>query len=205
MYIACLLCPIGDVFVCLIQSVPICGEKMTKKLMIVAIWVGLVSVGCSSSDDGDYSPIDVTSNAFGYGEAIPTRHCCDGENISPAIWFTGEPEETVSFALILDDPDAPTVFTHWLIWGPMGGVGFLTIDVERIGGHSLRSGKNGFGTVGYFGPCPPKTENHRYFFRVYALDIPMDLDSGVNRSDLETAMKGHIIGYGELMGTYQGD
>lgn len=148
----------------------------------------------------------LTSSAFRDGETIPVRHTCDGEDLSPLIGWTGAPVETRTFALICDDPDAPRgTWVHWLIWN-------LPADAVELG-HGVpprpelpsgaRQGLNDGGDLGYAGPCPPPGKQHRYFFRLYALDTALNLPPGVNRADLETAMAGHILGQGTIMGIYE--
>jgi Raf kinase inhibitor-like YbhB/YbcL family protein len=142
--------------------------------------------------------LEVTSAAFGEGATIPTKHTCDGENVSPPLSFAGAPDGTRSLALVVDDPDAPVgTFTHWLAWGIDPGAGDLA-----EGEVAPREGRNGFGTTGYVGPCPPRGR-HRYFFRLHALDTELDLEPAANRDELERALGGHVLETAELMGTYE--
>ena len=139
---------------------------------------------------------NLTSKAFKDGDFIPDKYGCKGENISPPLTIDEIPEGTVSLVIIMDDPDAPVgTFTHWAVW-----------DIEpirEIGEGSIpgTEGKNDFGKVGYGGPCPP-AGTHRYFFRIYALDGKIGLEQGAPRDALEEAMKGRIVGEGQLMGRY---
>lgn len=145
--------------------------------------------------------IKITSTAFKEGEFIPSKYTCDGKNIMPPLSWQGIPPETQSIVLIVDDPDAPGgTFTHAI---------FFDIDPKK---ESLSEGEtpgvagiNDFGRLGYGGPCPPRGHGvHRYYFKVYALDIPsLKLKSGANKSAVEKAMKGHILAYGELAGKYE--
>ena len=133
------------------------------------------------------------------GEMISSRYTCDGEDLSPPLVIKEVPKEAESLALIMDDPDAPMgVFVHWVAWN-------LDPRMEQLEeGVSLQGeGKNDFGTIGYRGPCPPKGELHRYYFKVYALDRELDLSIGSSKADLEEAMEGHILDQAELMGTYR--
>jgi Raf kinase inhibitor-like YbhB/YbcL family protein len=142
--------------------------------------------------------LEISSAAFEGGGAIPSRHSCDGENVSPPLSFAGAPAGTRSLALVVDDPDAPVgTFTHWLAWG-------IDPDTDGIGeGQAApREGRNGFGTTGYAGPCPPRGR-HRYFFRLFALDTELDLEPGADREQLESALDGHVLESTELMGTYE--
>jgi Raf kinase inhibitor-like YbhB/YbcL family protein len=143
---------------------------------------------------------ELTSSAFGEGDLVPRRHTCEGEHLSPPLSWAGVPAATRSLALIADDPDAPVgTFTHWLAWGldPVAG----GIDEGEA---APREGRNGFGTVGYGGPCPPPGHGrHRYFFRLHALDAELDLEQGAARAELERAIEGHVLETAELMGGYE--
>lgn len=141
--------------------------------------------------------MEIKSPAFQNNEQIPSEYTCDGENISPELEISEIPENTVSLALIMDDPDAPSgTFTHWLAWNIP-----LKTKIEK--GESLSpSGITGFGKTGYGGPCPP-SGTHRYYFKLYALDTNLDLNDGATRQELENAMQGHVIKQGILMGTYK--
>lgn len=139
----------------------------------------------------------ISSKAFAHEGAIPARYTCDGEEISPPLHIEGIPQGTITMALIAEDPDAPKgTFDHWLVWNidPVA-------DIEE-GGRPGVSGKNGAGTTGYHGACPPDG-THRYFFFLFALDTDLDLPEGASKQELQDAMEGHIIGQGSLMGTYQ--
>lgn len=150
----------------------------------------------------------LTSPAFNPGAAIPKKYSCQGENISPALDWSGAPQGTKSFALIVDDPDAPIgTFVHWVLYN-------LPADLNELpeGASTAKSpaanlppgsaqGKSGFGRSGYGGPCPP-TGTHRYFFHFYALDTTFT-SAGMDKSALLKAMAGHILAQAELMGTYK--
>jgi Raf kinase inhibitor-like YbhB/YbcL family protein len=146
------------------------------------------------------SEFALESNAFENAQAIPSRHTCDGEDLSPPLRWSNLPEGTRSLALVVDDPDAPGgVFTHWLAWGldpAAGGLG--------EGESAPLEGENGFGATGYRGPCPPPGHGrHRYVFRLYALDAEPELGSGAAKGELEEAIAGHVLTTGELVGTYE--
>ncbi len=149
--------------------------------------------------------MELKSSAFGYGQPIPTRYTCDGEDISPPLEWTDPPAGTRSFALIMDDPDAPVgVWDHWVLFNIPPETRFLPEGVPpdpdlAQGG---RHGRNSWKRLGYGGPCPPGG-THRYFFRLYALDTVLDLSSGATRKDVLRAMGGHILAQAELMGTYR--
>ncbi|MDX5435595.1 MAG: YbhB/YbcL family Raf kinase inhibitor-like protein [Pontibacter sp.] len=140
--------------------------------------------------------LHISSPAFDSGESIPPKYTCDGEDISPALEIGELPEGTSTLALIVEDPDAPRGnWTHWLMWDiPPTNL----IEENTSPG---TEGTNDFGNTSYGGPCPP-IGTHRYFFRVYALDIRTNLPHGSSREAFQVAMQNHIIGSGELMGLY---
>ncbi len=143
--------------------------------------------------------IQLTSSAFMEGGNIPRRHTCDGEDFSPPLSWSGIPAGTVSLALIVDDPDAPRGdWVHWVLVDLPPDLNGLPEGVAGTG----TAGKNDFGRLGYGGPCPPKGRNHRYYFKLYALDQTLGLKSGATKEDVEAAMAGHILAQGELMGRY---
>ena len=147
----------------------------------------------------------VTSDTFRPGTLIPARYTCDGENISPPLTWAGAPEGTESFALIFEDPDAPSkTWVHWVLFNlPANQTGLR----ERI--QNIRSfpngaihGVNDFQAIGYRGPCPPGG-THRYYLKLYALDSELDLDAGATRDQLLDSMEGHILANTEIMGRYK--
>ncbi len=142
--------------------------------------------------------------AFRNGETIPALHSCEGADISPALEWGGEPGGTLSFALIVDDPDAPAgTWNHWLLWDIPATAHALAQGL-RPGSLGV-SGTNDFGRPGYGGPCPPKGHGpHRYYFRLYALSISsLGLKSGTKRSGLDAALRGRILAKAEYMGRYE--
>jgi Raf kinase inhibitor-like YbhB/YbcL family protein len=147
----------------------------------------------------------VTSKVISPGAEFPKRNTCQGEDISPDLAWTDAPPAARSFALILDDPDAPSgTFTHWLLWDIPASTHELPQDLPRTpqltGG--ARQGRNGFGKNGYNGPCPPPGTPHRYYFRLFALDTTLGVKAGAARGELERAMEGHVLGSGELMARF---
>lgn len=150
------------------------------------------------------APLMLTSPAFEEGQPIPALFSCDGEDISPELAWSEPPAGTQSLALIVDDPDAPVgTWVHWVVYNlpaerrglPQGVPGG-----EQIEGGGLQ-GSNSWGRKDYGGPCPP-SGTHRYFFKLYALDITLDAGAGLSKEDVEKAMEGHILAQAELMGTY---
>ena len=145
--------------------------------------------------------LTITSTAFTANGAIPSLYTCEGKDISPPLTWSGAPPGAKSFALIVDDPDAPSgTFTHWVLFDVPKDAWSLAQGASGIG----TAGKNDFGDAKYGGPCPPKGKGvHRYFFRVYALDVDkLGPSEGATRGDVESAMKGHVLAKGELMGTF---
>ncbi len=149
--------------------------------------------------------IHLSSNAFTEGAMIPQRYSCDGENISPPLFWTGVPSGTRSLALICDDPDAPVgTWDHWVLYNiPADATGLPeSVPEKAVLDTGAVHGSNSWGRIGYGGPCPPGG-THRYFFKIFALDTLLDLKSGATTSQLLETMEGHILGQGQLMGRYR--
>jgi Raf kinase inhibitor-like YbhB/YbcL family protein len=150
-------------------------------------------------------PLQVTSSAFENGKPIPARYTCDGEDISPPLKWSGLPQGAKSIALIADDPDAPMgTWVHWVLWN-LPPIAELQEAVPTTASlpSGAKQGISDFKRPGYGGPCPPRGGPHRYYFKLYALDAALDLPAGAKKSDLEKAMRGHILAEGQLMGTYK--
>lgn len=144
--------------------------------------------------------MEVTSIAFRNGENIPKKYTCEGEDMNPPLAINDAPMSTKSFALIVDDPDAPTgIWVHWVVWNIKPEIREIPEAAKQIGVEGITD----FRRAGYDGPCPPPGKPHRYFFKLYALDIILDLASNATKSQLEKSMKGYILAKAELMGTYQ--
>ena len=148
----------------------------------------------------------VSSLAFQEGDKIPARYTCEGQDVSPVLTWDEPPAETQSFALIMDDPDAPVgVFTHWVLFNlpaDSRGLSEAVPTQPHLPDGSLQ-GENDFGSIGYGGPCPPSGRPHRYQFTLYALDGTLDLKAGASKKQVIDAMQGHILAQGRLIGTYQ--
>lgn len=146
------------------------------------------------------SRLQISSSAFPPGGPIPSKYTCDGQGINPPLTFASIPSKTQSLVLIMDDPDVPKdlmpsgVFDHWLIWD-------LPADSRGFAEGGGKGGINGTGQTGYIGPCPPDRE-HRYFFKLFALDTKLTGAKIANKNDLEAAMEGHVVQRAELMGKY---
>lgn len=156
--------------------------------------------------------LHLESKTFAKGGKIPDKYTCKGENISPELNWKGAPPKTKTFALIVDDPDAPTQdWIHWVVYNipiqtarDSGNVYELLEGFprdERLG-NGIVQGSNDFKNIGYDGPCPP-SGNHRYYFHLYALDTVLNLSAGATASLLRSRMKGHVLAETQLVGTYE--
>jgi Raf kinase inhibitor-like YbhB/YbcL family protein len=155
------------------------------------------------------SPLTIRSSAFADGAEIPTRHTCEGADVSPALEWSGVPAGAKSLALVVDDPDAPdpaapkTTWVHWVLYDlPPAATGLPEGVARDALPPGAREGVNDWKRMGWNGPCPP-IGRHRYFFKLYALDAVLGDLGTATKAKLEAAMKGHIVGQGQVMGTYQ--
>jgi Raf kinase inhibitor-like YbhB/YbcL family protein len=151
-------------------------------------------------------PFELTSILIAHEQPIPVRYSCDGEDVSPPLDWGDPPAGTQSFALIMDDPDAPGgTWDHWILFNIPADMRGLEENLPITGKNqepgSIFVGNNSWGRADYGGPCPPGG-THRYFFKLYALDTTISLLPGVTKQELLSAMEGHILGEAELMGTY---
>ena len=143
----------------------------------------------------------ITSTAFENYQPIPAKYTCDGEDINPSLAFSDVPENAKSLVLIMDDPDATRGITwnHWVMWN----ISVQTTKIEENGSPpGAVRGLNSWPKKGYGGPCPPQKE-HRYFFKLYALDTLLDLSEQSTKQDVEAVMQGHILEQAELVGLYK--
>lgn len=157
----------------------------------------------SSSEEGTHEFV-VESSAYLDGDEIPTRFTCEGEDLSPPIAWNGVPEDAISFALIMEDPDAPIgTWVHWVVYNLPAETIDLSAGVGSGPGlpDGALHGRNDWGDAAYGGPCPPGG-THRYFIYVFALDTVLDLPAGASSADVRDTMKGHILGQAQLMGKY---
>ncbi len=172
-----------------------------KKFSILIITLSLLTQVCFAKTS---SKMKITS-IFESNEIIPKDFTCNGINYSPPLSWSNIPANTKSLALICDDPDAPAgTWTHWIIFNmpPLSkGLNQGVLPISEIA-HETKQGINDFKKIGYGGPCPPNG-THRYFFRLYALNTKLNLESGITKNKLLTAMKGHIISEAELVGKYK--
>ena len=168
---------------------------MKRSLILAAI--GLFACGSALSA----ATLQITSPAFAANGLIPAKFTCDGAGPNPALVFSGVPAKAQSLVLIVDDPDVPRnlvpsgVFDHWLIWD-------IAPTSKGFAEGEGKGGVNGMGQTGFMGPCPPDRE-HRYFFKLYALDVKLTGAKIANKQDLEAAMKGHVLEQAELVGRYE--
>lgn len=149
--------------------------------------------------------MQLTSPAFKAGGMIPVEYTCDGPNVSPPLFWTDAPAGTKTFALIADDPDAPgKIWVHWVVWNIPTSTSGLEENLPKTASlpNGAQQGMTDFRQIGYGGPCPP-SGTHRYFFKLYALDIMLDFPSSTTKGGLERAMNGHILAQAELMGKYR--
>lgn len=147
----------------------------------------------------------ISSQSFSNGGNIDKKFTCDGADVSPQLTWTQPPKGTKSFALLADDPDAPVGnWNHWTIWNIPANVTSLPESVAKTARlkDGSEQGANDFHKSGYNGPCPPAGKPHRYYFKLYALDTTLNLKAGSTKKDLETAIKGHVLGQAEWMGRY---
>jgi Raf kinase inhibitor-like YbhB/YbcL family protein len=189
----------------------------TKPILVFAVWVAALRwagpAAFGQQEQRDRRPpgqpglpplasrLQISSSAFPANGPIPSKYTCDGQGTNPPLTFASIPPKTKSLVLIVDDPDVPKdlmptgVFDHWLIWD-------LPADSRGIAEGEGKGGINGTGQAGYIGPCPPDRE-HRYFFKLFALDARLTGAKIANKADLERAMEGHVIQRAELIGRYQ--
>jgi len=167
-----------------------------------SLWVLFYKVEKPSVIISGVNGMNITSPSFNQGESVPEKFTCEGKSVNPELIFREVPAGTKSIALIMNDPDVPSgTFTHWLVWNmppQIPGIAEGTLPQGAL------EGATSLGKPGYVGPCPPAGKTHRYYFRVFALDeMPMDLNTGASRMELERGMQGHVLAEGELMGIYR--
>lgn len=178
------------------------GKGRVIQGIVCLLWAATLCAAQAHAEEA--TDMRITSPAFQAGGTIPEKHSCDGEDVSPALMFEDVPPAAKSLALIVDDPDAPMgTWDHWIVFNIPPGVKGLK---EGAGAGSLpgqaRHGRNSWKRNDWGGPCPPKGK-HRYFFKLHALDVTLDLSEGASKAELLDAMDGHILERAELMGTYE--
>ncbi|MCK5708749.1 MAG: YbhB/YbcL family Raf kinase inhibitor-like protein [Candidatus Aureabacteria bacterium] len=150
--------------------------------------------------------MEIKSSSFNNNAFIPSKHAYRPSNFSPPLSWSGVPKDTMSFVLICDDPDAPVgTWVHWVIFNIPKEKTVLEENVPHDGKLTDGSiqGKSDFGSLGYGGPYPPPGKPHRYFFKLYAIDIMLDLKEGVLKEDVLKAISGHVLAEAEIVGLYK--
>jgi Raf kinase inhibitor-like YbhB/YbcL family protein len=174
--------------------------------LVAVLFLGGATPAGHPGGSGPAPAFELKSPAFSNGSSIPKRYTCDGPNVSPLLAWMAPPAGTQSFALIMDDPDAPRgTWAHWVLYAvPAEAAGLPENMPQRpVLDEGTQQGLNDFHKIGYNGPCPPPGKAHRYSFRLYALKSAMNLGPAVDKASLERAMKGHILAQAELIGLYQ--
>lgn len=169
-------------------------NSLIRFLLIIFFWRSLMA-------------FEFSSPAFQANKMIPDKYTCDGEDISPPLIWKDAPRETQSYALIMDDPDAPVgLWVHWVVYNiPKEITSFpeniLKKEIVTVNNHSITQGKNSWPKIGYGGPCPPDRE-HRYFFKLYALKEKTNFPAGLTAKELEQKIKPITIAKVEFIGLY---
>jgi Raf kinase inhibitor-like YbhB/YbcL family protein len=183
----------------------------SPSMLITKLWqkLGTNDLVLSRLAARNDSTLDVASSAFADENPIPAKYSADGDNVSFPIAWSNQPDDTKSWAVMIEDPDAPfpKPFVHWLIYNIPAQLRSLPEGVPNDGVvmsmQGIAQGKNSKLEIGYTGPKPPKGDGeHHYHVEVYALDSFLNLGAGAGRADLESAMKGHVLSKGEIVGTY---
>ena len=173
-----------------------------RPIVTIAAVVGLAACPSPTPPDADVeATLQISSPAFDDGAVIPELHTCEGDDTPPPLVWSGEPDATVTFAVILTDLDAPgETFTHWLVAGIPGASEGLPDGAVPAG---AVVGTNQFGEVDYGGPCPPSDDDpHQYVFAVYALSDTSDLEDGFSAAALDEVLDEHALARGTLSGYY---
>jgi len=181
---------------------------MRSTLLFPAVLLAAIT-SCPAVPGEAASMFALTSSAFAAGQPIPKKYTCEGDDRSPPLAWAGAPSGTKSFALIVDDPDAPDpnaprmTWVHWVLYNvPVATTTLGEGSSIGVLPNGAIEGRNDFGRVRFGGPCPP-IGRHRYFHKLYALDAMLPAGNALDKSGLESAMKGHVLAQAELMGTYQ--
>ncbi|HVZ16118.1 MAG TPA: YbhB/YbcL family Raf kinase inhibitor-like protein [Terriglobales bacterium] len=159
----------------------------------------------TAPETGKVMTLQISAISFPAVGTIPKTFTCDGQDVSPLLRWTEAPSSTKAFALIADDPDAPAgTWTHWLMWNIPPSTHELHEGISKNAQlpDGARQGQNDFKKIGYNGPCPPPGKPHRYYFKLFALDAPLEVKSGASRAQLEDAIQQHTLAHAEVMGRY---
>jgi Raf kinase inhibitor-like YbhB/YbcL family protein len=188
------------------RAVPQARDQVGTAIVAASmVLLATLPSAASAQDKALVRKLELKSSAFTNSGSIPKQHTCDGSDRSPALAWNDSPQGTRSFALIMDDPDAPMgTFVHWVMYNLPPSARQLPEGIpgnEAVQDGGLQ-GVNDFPRTGYGGPCPPPGRPHRYYFKLYALDSTLSLKAGAQKKDVEEQMKGHILAQGTLMGRY---
>jgi len=174
-----------------------CGQKKSPRKTTEQIKI---------KKEGVMMEMTLKSEAFAEGEFIPKKYSCEGPDVSPPLEWSPPPAGTKSLVLIFDDPDAPVgIWVHWVMYGIPPDTTSLPENVpkEEIVLGNIRQGTNDFKRIGYGGPCPPAGKPHRYYFKLYALDIESNWEPGLTKDEVLKKIDGHVLSTAQLMGKYQ--
>lgn len=180
------------------------GKPVFAFILASILLAGSVRAADPAAPKKKRTTLQLESLSFKDNGTIPARFTCAGENVSPEMEWKNGPAKTKSYALICEDPDAPLQeWVHWVVFNIPKNVFALTEALPRDERfpNGISQGVNDFKNIGYGGPCPPAGA-HRYYFKLYALDKVLDLNAGSLRSQVEKAMKGHILAWTQIMGLY---
>jgi Raf kinase inhibitor-like YbhB/YbcL family protein len=145
----------------------------------------------------------IFSNSFKNNEYIPKKFTCEGLDVSPHLQWENVPDGTKSYVLIVDDPDAPVgIWVHWVVYNIPANIKSFTENIN-FKNTQIKQGLNDFGKLNYGGPCPPRGKPHRYFFKIYAVDIPTDFKEGLTKNEIINKISSHIIDEAELIGLFK--
>jgi hypothetical protein len=186
---------------------------LRRLICSLAATLALALLACGGEEKATVAPelatvfeLPVSSQDLSPGSPVPAELTCDGADRAPQLRWGDPPSGTKSFAVIVDDPDAPRgVFTHWVVFDIPAGVRVISGNVVAADGTVAggRQGRNGFGTDTYRGPCPPTGQEHEYRFYVYALDTTTGLQQGAGVNEVLAAMREHVLAVGVLRASYQ--
>jgi Raf kinase inhibitor-like YbhB/YbcL family protein len=183
-----------------------CDVAMLAGLLLFST-AAAISTNAHAGEDA-VMPLTLQSPAFEPNGNIPRVHTCEGSDVSPPLQWQEEPANTKSFALVIDDPDAPDpnapkmTWVHWVVYNLPASTHALSQGASRKMPAGAREGVNDWKRPGYGGPCPP-VGRHRYFHKLYALDVELPDLHEPTKAQLEAAMKGHVVAQAEIVGTYQ--
>jgi Raf kinase inhibitor-like YbhB/YbcL family protein len=181
-----------------------CVTQPRFVVIYAVVALGFLAALCALASPASNKSLTLTSSAFDNGGQIPTRYSCLGNNVSPALKWTGIPSNARSLSLIIEDPDAPMgTFVHWVLYNISPQIKGLpeAVDTSTMA-RGGEQGTNGRGESGYTGPCPPPGKVHHYHFHLLALNEELPLKPGATAAEVEAASRGHIVGEAELVGVF---